>query len=309
MKNTTVIAKTPGTVIARNSLSRTRFGKATSELCRSRNGYIVLCNLPFLLAFLFCLLLSVNALAQSADSSKKDTSKGWSGFRDNRSLPNPTKPLIVLDGVPYFGIPNPADIKQISLLKANVATALYGSQAALGVIFVTTKNDKGYWSLNNPDKTNDLFIDTNALYIMDGKVSANKLNGINTGDIFDIKILKYDSTQIALTNPNRGQHDVVIICTQKGAIKSYQKKFSTFSKDYKEYLASNNNDDRGFLYLINGVSLDQIYIDYGIAKSDKTWEGIRKLYNVPVEKIKKISFLDNNGTAIGKKIVVIKTKK
>ena len=208
-----------------------------------------------LFAVIFCLLVSVGAWGQSADSSKRDTAKGWSGFRDDRSLPNPTKPLIVLDGVPYPGIPNAGDIKQTFLLEGKAATALYGSQAALGVIFVTTKNYNGHWILNNPDKTEDLFIDTNALYVIDGKVSINKLAGLNTRDIFDIKILKYDSTQIARTNPNRGQHDMVIISTQKGAIKSYQKKFSAFSKEYKKYIDSQKGEDTFCNYFIDGKKL------------------------------------------------------
>src|SRR5205085_7646078 len=64
-------------------------------------------------------------------------------------------PLIVLDGVPTFsggfaGFTNdnllaninPADVESIDVLKDGSATAIYGSQAANGVIMITTKKGK-----------------------------------------------------------------------------------------------------------------------------------------------------------------------
>ncbi len=59
-------------------------------------------------------------------------------------------PLIVLDGKPYNGTlvsVNPNSVDKIEFLKDNVATALYGSRGANGVILITTKKEKGTKSL------------------------------------------------------------------------------------------------------------------------------------------------------------------
>ncbi len=233
-----------------------------------------------LLVVIFCLVISVSAFGQT---------------RDTRSTRNPTEPLIMLDGVPYSGIPNPGDIKGISLLEGKDATPLYGSQAALGVIFVTTKNNKGYYIRNNPDKTNDLFIDTNALYIIDGKVSSNKLKGIDLKNILSVDILKYTAKDPSLNN---GINREVIIVTKQGAIKAYQKKLSAFSKGYEDYLLANRNDDEGLWYIIDGLSTK-----YGV-------DQISKLYALKKEKIKSVDFgkhIPDDAGFTGR--VIIKTKK
>ena len=54
-------------------------------------------------------------------------------------------PMYVLDGVPYNGslnAINPNDIASISILKDAMATAIYGSRGANGVILITTKEGK-----------------------------------------------------------------------------------------------------------------------------------------------------------------------
>ena len=65
------------------------------------------------------------------------------------SLNAGTGALIVLDGSPYQGSLsdiNPADIESISVSKDATANSLYGSRAANGVVFITTKRG----SLDNP---------------------------------------------------------------------------------------------------------------------------------------------------------------
>ncbi len=62
-------------------------------------------------------------------------------IRGRTSLSGTQNPLIILDGVIYRGSLidiNPNDISSIDVLKDNSATAVYGSQAANGVIIVTT---------------------------------------------------------------------------------------------------------------------------------------------------------------------------
>ncbi|MDR2282337.1 MAG: SusC/RagA family TonB-linked outer membrane protein, partial [Sphingobacterium sp.] len=52
-------------------------------------------------------------------------------------------PLYVVDGVPYYGGPlNPNDIESIDIMKDAASAAIYGAQAASGVIAITTKSGK-----------------------------------------------------------------------------------------------------------------------------------------------------------------------
>lgn len=69
-------------------------------------------------------------------------------LRGSRSFKGNNQALLVLDGVPtplsYLQNLNPNDIENISVLKGGSAAALYGSSAANGVLYVTTKKgDRG----------------------------------------------------------------------------------------------------------------------------------------------------------------------
>ncbi|MEK6492718.1 TonB-dependent receptor [Myroides odoratimimus] len=60
-------------------------------------------------------------------------------IRGSGSLANEA-PLTVVDGVPYYGPAiSPNDIESVSILKDAAAAAIYGAQAASGVIVITTK--------------------------------------------------------------------------------------------------------------------------------------------------------------------------
>ncbi|TFF36016.1 alpha-2-macroglobulin family protein [Mucilaginibacter psychrotolerans] len=65
-------------------------------------------------------------------------------LRGNRSLNGDKTALIVVDGVIVESLKgiDPATIAETTVLKSNAATALYGSQAANGVIIITTKTKK-----------------------------------------------------------------------------------------------------------------------------------------------------------------------
>ncbi|MEG0518907.1 MAG: SusC/RagA family TonB-linked outer membrane protein [Bacteroidales bacterium] len=64
-------------------------------------------------------------------------------LRGNRSFKGDNQALLVVDGIPtplnYLQAMNPNDIENISVLKGGSAAALYGSAAANGVLYVTTK--------------------------------------------------------------------------------------------------------------------------------------------------------------------------
>ncbi|WP_407428215.1 SusC/RagA family TonB-linked outer membrane protein [Arcticibacter sp.] len=67
--------------------------------------------------------------------------------RGNRTIGNPEadRPLIVLDGQPYYNsieTINPNDIKSVDVLKGASATAIYGSRGSGGVLLITTNRGR-----------------------------------------------------------------------------------------------------------------------------------------------------------------------
>ena len=67
-------------------------------------------------------------------------------IRGTGSLDAGNTPLIVVDGSPVdasiLGLMNPADIESMTTLKDASATSIYGSRAANGVIYITTKKGR-----------------------------------------------------------------------------------------------------------------------------------------------------------------------
>ena len=56
-----------------------------------------------------------------------------------------TKPLYVVDGMPYEGdlaSINPTDVQNITVLKDAAASSIYGARAANGVIVITLNADR-----------------------------------------------------------------------------------------------------------------------------------------------------------------------
>lgn len=79
-----------------------------------------------------------------ADFSAKGTDASIQ-LRGKNSLGTNSSPMIVLDGMPFFGELseiNPDDIGQIDVLKDASSAAIYGAKAAAGVIIITTKKGK-----------------------------------------------------------------------------------------------------------------------------------------------------------------------
>jgi TonB-linked SusC/RagA family outer membrane protein len=75
-------------------------------------------------------------MADEAGESPSITVRGRSTISGNQS------PLIILDGIVYYGNLsniNPNDIKSLDILKDASSKAIYGAQAANGVILITTK--------------------------------------------------------------------------------------------------------------------------------------------------------------------------
>ena len=137
----------------------------------------------------------------------------------------------------------------------------------------------------------------NAIYVIDGKISDKKLDGLDRNSILSIDILNKDTTS-ALREI--GRHNTVIITTKGFAIFQYQKKLKTFSDEYKNYLKSNKGDDSKLAYLFNGRPLDE---------NDD--EKSKFLYDIPRDKIQKVIFeniLYKNMLDNKERILIIITK-
>lgn len=82
--------------------------------------------------------LQINITSPNLDQSTRITLRGSRSFKGDNTA------LLVLDGVQtpisFLQSLNPNDIENISVLKGASAAALYGSDAANGVLLVTTKN-------------------------------------------------------------------------------------------------------------------------------------------------------------------------
>jgi TonB-dependent SusC/RagA subfamily outer membrane receptor len=235
-------------------------------------------------------------LAQSKATSSKDTLGKWS-FRDTRSLANPTKPLIILDDSIYTGdIKNidPKEILSVDILKDHNATAIYGSQAALGAIIVKTKKYRKT-DTTNKAKPLDSVVNKDALFVIDGQPSKNKLNNVDPDDILSIDIIKKDKASEYFEGD--ASNGVVVIITKAGAIKNYQKKFSAFSKKYESYLENHQNKDDDFLYVLDGVPVQ-----------GKRNDVIKTLYEIPSRTIKEIGFNEKQPGHGSATMVIINTK-
>lgn len=102
------------------------------------------------------------------DASAKGTNASIL-LRGRNSLGTSASPLIVLDGMAFYGELseiNPDDIGQIDVLKDASSAAIYGAKAAAGVIIISTKKgQKGKpvitvntnWSLTNKSAYRDFF--------------------------------------------------------------------------------------------------------------------------------------------------------
>lgn len=80
----------------------------------------------------------VTVLQQGGDpnANGKIIIRGYGSFSNEN-------PLTVVDGMPYYGPPiNPQDIASVSILKDAASAAIYGAQAASGVIVIETKKGK-----------------------------------------------------------------------------------------------------------------------------------------------------------------------
>ena len=86
----------------------------------------------------------LNVMATSAGADPEGQS-GLMLIRGRNSISASNDPLIILDGVPYWGSISdisPTDIASIEVLKDASSAAIYGSRGANGVILINTRQGK-----------------------------------------------------------------------------------------------------------------------------------------------------------------------
>ncbi|SDE30155.1 hypothetical protein SAMN05216464_105154 [Mucilaginibacter pineti] len=263
---------------------------------------------------IICLLISTVAIAQHRDTMY--VSGGKLVLRD--ATIKSGKAYIEVDGNVFTGKLSsikPDDIQEFSIIKISDAQQMFGTKGQNGAYFIKTK--AGQKVLDASLNPASIALDTakeqqynhalsssvsgnsdSSTYVVDGEpLTKKEADKINPENIISINVLKKDknSFETSLT------HDVIIIVTTTGAVKSYQKKFGAISKEYKAYLDANKNDDSALLYMntVNG----EIY--YPTNK-----DRIKAIYDFSND-IKTLSFSrrENKGVSIFPAMLSIETNK
>jgi len=250
----------------------------------------------------YCLivLLFVSAFV-FAQSKIRDITIQQMMADDVKSMSKHNEPLYVIDGVIFKGNIKKIDttgIVNIAVLKGPGAVNIYGTQGANGVVLINTTRAKRPSALKKTDTISTSILDS-AIYIVDGAVTDKKLNGIDPHEIFSINILKYE--QASQYFEGGAKYGTVIITTKTAAKRAYQKKLGDRCKKYKDYLQTHQSYDDDCCYVVDGV----------VVTGKDSGEVIKKLYDIPGEKIKSVDIIENtfrNGNK-QKEVVTITTKK
>lgn len=137
-------------------------------------------------------------------------------IRGTRSLTGSNDPLIVLNGIPFFGgfnDINPNDIESLDILKDASATAIYGSRGANGVILITTKSgkkgQKAKFSYNTYYATKEVFA---KFPMMNGPefVALREAAGIYTNGIDEFNDVDTDWQDLIYGTGLQTTHDINI---------------------------------------------------------------------------------------------------
>jgi len=226
--------------------------------------------------FIFLLFLSLCVLAQQRDTTHRDTTAPGT-IADPDAVALHAAPLILLDGIVYKGDLKailPDNITEVNVVRDTSYIKLYGKAAENGIIFITTRGHKNIYRYTNRDSIYRASLPDSAMYVIDGAISAKKLNGIDANNILSVDVLNQDKAS-QLSESGLG-NVVVVVTTTTGAVRSYQKKLGAFSAAYKTYLDGHNADDKDLDYRIDGKNCD------------KSNSGIQELYKLPKDKIGKV---------------------
>jgi hypothetical protein len=168
-----------------------------------------------ILTIIFCLFISVNALAQTRDTTK-------SGIRDIASTQASNDPLYVVDGnvVPSIKYLKASDIYEMSILSDTSLKNVYDAKAKNGSMIITTMHGaelkyqkkfsefsekyKNYLAKKGNDD-NLSYVINNTMLIAHTKHTVNELSDLDPANIkkIDFKTdrrFKTDATVVITTN-------------------------------------------------------------------------------------------------------------
>jgi len=271
------------------------------------------------IALLFCCL---QAAAQTDTAAKKDTVKKKHGqsFEELKKDLAKNNPLYLLNGSDIrdsiskedFDKLKSEDITSFNVIKS-VGASIWGKRGANGVVIIHTKdevknlimaNDSGNQPIvplphkaTRPKSTVKI---NSTLYVIDGKpISGSNeeaLKGVDPSDIFSTSALK--GAEAGALYGVTGVKGAVIITTITYVINQNQDKLSGFSKEYAGYLERNKRDESKLTYVLDGRKL-----------TGERLETAKILYDLPIGKIKKVTFVDNSKSPVNlSSILTINTK-
>jgi len=168
-------------------------------------------------------------------------------IRGQKSISGGSDPLIVVDGVIFMGTINdldPANIESMSVLKDATSLAAYGSQAANGVIMITTKKGTIGKPIINVRSSIALLQANYKPKLLDGYAYIDRYNtvkGYPEGDISwmtDLERANYDAGQ---------QTDWFDYVTRTGVRQNYSVSVSGGTENMDYMLGGSYLDDKNFI--------------------------------------------------------------
>jgi len=142
-------------------------------------------------------------------------------------------------------------------------------------LFMSCKTNKQ--TTNNP---------SNVVYVVDGVVSNQKqMEKVDKTEVLEINVLKGKSAKDLYGA--RAKAGVVLVSTKKGAVKAYQKKFSSISPEYAKLIKTIANE-KDIVYIID----HQLVVE----NQEIT------LFNLKAKKIKEIKVIDPSTTKMDYKL-------
>jgi hypothetical protein len=139
----------------------------------------------------------------------------------------------------------------------------------------------------------------NPIFVVDNNMIADTLvtkalKNLDAASVLELNIVK-DSLP-ATVYAQQPLREVVLVVTKAYAAIEIQKRFASISKSYEKYIELHKNEDLG--YVINGI--------WSEGTSDDT---LKRLYDLPVKKIKFVGVLDKDKVpGVIRSAVVITTK-
>lgn len=249
--------------------------------------------------------LQVSAGGSSPNSSTQVIIRAISSINPAQS----NEPLIIIDGMPVRGAGtslgdlNPNDIENMSVLKGAAASALYGQEAANGVIMITTKKGQvgqikvtaqGSWEINTTMREPNLqdqfvggsagFYKENSVggwgpYLKEGeRVYDNLGNFLGTGFMqkYDLSISGGSEKFSAYASAGYMNNDGVVPNDYRNRLNVFVKGEYNPSKQVSIQLSTNfiNSKSRGFgnsMSTIYGWSINRDMADYVTLDGRPNW--------------------------------------